>query len=317
ATNDPLARNLPPVYRAQNGSSFYRTPDQTVVVEKPGYGAVVINKEISWGNVVLIGHNYLDTNAEQNQLLANAVFTLPSPRDTLQIFPEDLFDIAGPQGGPFAPDQKTYTLANISASPLPWQITQAPTWLDFDYTSGTLDPGSSVTITAFVNSNATLLSKNTYSEFFTIKNIATGTTQNRLTSIHVASKYILAYTEFADTSYDNTYLHTLEAIRSINPDFAVCELDDYTKLESDLSQYNVILIPQQKFADNTQLIAIGAAWKTKLTNYIEHGGILIQCNTDDKFGILTGAGLMDISAGVRCNDSNLFVTDPQNPINQF
>ncbi|MCP4707130.1 MAG: hypothetical protein GY869_00775, partial [Planctomycetes bacterium] len=315
AGQNPIAWGLPSFYRAQQGSSTYQTSEQTVVVAKPNIGAVVINKEISWGNVVLIGHNFQDSHVIQNRLLSNAVYNLPAGRDSLQISPPSPFSSFGPQGGPFNPGRQSYTLTNIGSTPLPWQITYAASWLDFDVTSGTLDPGAAIVINAFINHNANLLPLGAHTGQFTIKNLNTNATQNRSSTIQVAAKYILAYTEFADASYNQTYQKTLEALRSVNPDFAVIELNDYAQLESDLSKFDALLIPLQKFADNQQLNAIGAAWKPILTNYIEQGGILIQCDSDNKFGILTGAGLMDISAGVNSTSSTLFVTDPDDPIN--
>ena len=317
ATDDPLAQNLPAVYRALQNSSFYQTSEQTAVVEKPGYGAVVINKEISWGNVVLIGHSYQETNYSQNLLINNAVFNLPSSRDSLQITPRDACHSAGPRGGPFYPAQRPYTLTNIGFTPVSWQISSAPAWLDFDVIAGTLSPDSCTIITVSVNADANLLPTGIYSGAFNIQNLSTGASQVRSVELVVTDTYILTYTEFADNSYRGSYPNTLAAIRSNNPNFAVKELNDYTQLESDLSRYQALLIPQQKFADHAQLLTVGAAWESTLIQYIEHGGILIQCDANQKYGILTGAGLMDISAGVNSTLSTLFVTDPEDPINSL
>jgi len=71
------------------------------------------------------------------------------------VTPDDGFSAAGPQGGPFDPESKTYTITNNSAASLDWSVTANPTaaWLTLTPSSGTLAGGASATMTASFNDN--------------------------------------------------------------------------------------------------------------------------------------------------------------------
>ena len=82
--NNPLVKAFTSTnYTATSYCSHYNTPEPDVVVNRPGYGPVVINRRLGLGHVVLIGHDYYASNSDQDRLLGNAVFFLPAQRSAL------------------------------------------------------------------------------------------------------------------------------------------------------------------------------------------------------------------------------------------
>ncbi|HOB75626.1 MAG TPA: hypothetical protein PKG54_14005 [Phycisphaerae bacterium] len=76
--------------------------------------------------------------------------------------------INGDQGGPFTPSTFTFGVVNVAAVGSYWSVTQAPSWLDLEMTSGYLAPGEHISLTATVNDQALALPPGTHTEDFTI-----------------------------------------------------------------------------------------------------------------------------------------------------
>ncbi|HNY26473.1 MAG TPA: S8 family serine peptidase, partial [Candidatus Sumerlaeota bacterium] len=73
--------------------------------------------------------------------------TLTIVSDSIRIAPTDLRSFSGALGGPFSPTSATYVMSNAStASSFDYTITSDGEWLDISPASGTLAPGSSVTV---------------------------------------------------------------------------------------------------------------------------------------------------------------------------
>ena len=77
---------------------------------------VVINKVIGLGHVVLIGHDYYESNPDADKILSNAVFKLPVIYDNLRLIPTVGFTATGKEGGPFTPSSQIYQLNNRGES---------------------------------------------------------------------------------------------------------------------------------------------------------------------------------------------------------
>ena len=60
----------------------------------------------------------------------------------LAVYPPDPFQAFGPEGGPFLPNVKTYTLVNIGGESLDWALTSAETWVSMSGTAGTIGAGN-------------------------------------------------------------------------------------------------------------------------------------------------------------------------------
>lgn len=82
----------------------------------------------------------------------------------LYVAPSSGFIASGPQGGPFDPTSKDYTLRNTGQQPLEWQVrlSQTADWLTIEPASGTLASGAQTTVRVSINANARNLYPNLY-----------------------------------------------------------------------------------------------------------------------------------------------------------
>jgi len=62
-----------------------------------------------------------------------------------------------------------------------------------------------------------------------------------------------------------------------------------------LPTHQILLIPEQENSNLPQLFDIGIAWAPILQDFVSAGGAVIQCDYGKRYGILTGAGLMNIT----------------------
>jgi hypothetical protein len=87
------------------------------------------------------------------------------PAPVLSVTPVGGLTSIGPEGGPFNPDSREYTVSNVGAATLYWSATKTQPWLSLSApTSGTLEPGESTTVTVSVNSAAAELDIGTHSD---------------------------------------------------------------------------------------------------------------------------------------------------------
>ena len=94
--------------------------------------------------------------------------------DDMQVTPSEAFQSSGEQGGPFAPTEKTYTLANTGDSPVAWTVTVTEPWLNVEPASGTLLPSESVLVTVSLTAQANTLEPDEYDDLITFTNITSG-----------------------------------------------------------------------------------------------------------------------------------------------
>jgi|GEM_PF-574380 len=184
---DPVTQGVSPTYTALSGSATYTTTEQNVVVERYGSstGPVVINKQMGLGHVVLIGHDYFSSNPDQDRIVGNAVFNLPTIRDNLQVYPGSNFSASGIVGGPFDPLCMTYTLTNTDAGTINWSALSTQPWINVSPSSGTLASGASVTVDVCFNSAANALSVGNYDDTITFTNDTSGINQVRTVALDV------------------------------------------------------------------------------------------------------------------------------------
>lgn len=113
----------------------------------------------------------------------------PPTAGELRVSPTDRYATIGPQGGPFSPGSKVYTLTNILDKPLDWSMSGAPAWIDASPASGTLAGGGSVDVTVAVNTQAGELAPGVYDRLLTFNNLSNGLgTTTRLTRVTVLRK---------------------------------------------------------------------------------------------------------------------------------
>jgi subtilisin family serine protease len=94
------------------------------------------------------------------------------PAGVLSVSPSDAFTSSGPQGGPFTPDSKTYTLQNTGGWPITFAVNQTFTWIWLTPNYGTLAPGASTNLVLTVHGGT--LTAGTYSNAVTISNLTNG-----------------------------------------------------------------------------------------------------------------------------------------------
>ncbi len=92
----------------------------------------------------------------------------------LQVTPIDRFDSSGPQGGPFNPLSKTYTLSNTGVSSINWTASKGQNWVNLSSTSGTISPGGSTQVVVSINSSANSLTSGNYVDTVTFTNTTDG-----------------------------------------------------------------------------------------------------------------------------------------------
>ena len=314
APADPIVQGVSSSYYAEYASSYYNTTETEMVVELTGSGPVVINKEIGLGNVVLIGHDYYYSNSDQDLIIGNAVFNLPSMKDDLIVIPHRDLTSWGDEGGPFDPCLMEYALENIGDTSLNWTAGAGESWLDVTPGNGTLDPGEYITVAVCINANADTLPPGVYSDVVTFTNTTSGESKTRDVTVKVAPKKILSYIQYTNTSRE--YPNTLAGIDSVSTNYVITELDDYTQLDSMLPGHDVLLIPEQQNTNLSQLETIGTAWSSTIQDFAFNGGVVIQCDSYSKYGILTGASLMNISSSGNCQYNYVCIIDPDDPVVQ-
>jgi len=101
-----------------------------------------------------------------------------SVQPTLALFPDEAFVIAGPEGGPYFPQSKTYLLSNAGEEPLEWSARTSHPSIAILPPAGTLDAGESVIATTSV-SVVNGLPPGQYEARLIFRNESTGTEQEQ------------------------------------------------------------------------------------------------------------------------------------------
>ena len=128
---------------------------------------------------------------------------------------------------------------------------------------------------------------------------------------------ILVYTQYADDSRELP--NTMQAINdSYGTDYYYEDLTDYTSLNTNLTGHNILLIPEQEGAADSQLKIIGNAWANNLSNFVNNGGIVILLDHNGGNGgtyhIYNASGLMDIDGAMDITDVNVSLVDGNDPL---
>jgi hypothetical protein len=106
----------------------------------------------------------LNNSIPQMTLGAFQVSISVATAGALEVTPIGDFSSSGTVGGPFSPSSITYTLANRSDTALDWSASKTADWLDLSVASGTLDPGTSTTLTVSLNAQAGSLAIGSYGD---------------------------------------------------------------------------------------------------------------------------------------------------------
>jgi hypothetical protein len=127
--------------------------------------------------------------------------------DDLQISPDADFVASGPEGGPFTPDSKVYTLTNIGPDPIDWTATKTATWLDLSDTGGSLASGAFVEVEVSINADANSLEMGIHPNTVNFTNTTSGLGQtcNVILRIGIPDYFTEIFTS-SDNDLDNQTL---------------------------------------------------------------------------------------------------------------
>ena len=103
--------------------------------------------------------------------------------DDLAVLPSTDFTPVGPEGGPFTPSGKTYTLRNNGPAPLDWTASVTSPWLDLSAEGGTLNPGTSTPVVVSLNASADSLPGGLHTDTVTFTNLSKGKGATRLRAV--------------------------------------------------------------------------------------------------------------------------------------
>jgi len=103
----------------------------------------------------------------------------------LDISPTGDFLPSGPEGGPFTPSSRTYTLTNTGTTALDWSASATEPWLDVTPAGGMLNGGGSTMVQVALNANANGLAPGTHTDTVTFTDTTSGTDQTRGVSLEV------------------------------------------------------------------------------------------------------------------------------------
>lgn len=121
--------------------------------------------------------------------------------DDLGISPTGAVVLSGTIGGPFKPATTSYTLTNSGAAALSWSASANVAWLDLTPSTGTITPGSSVTISLSPNLAANALATGNYPALVSLTNTTSGIAQIRSLELDVQP---FTATIFSDTFESGT-----------------------------------------------------------------------------------------------------------------
>lgn len=109
------------------------------------------------------------------------------PEDAILVSPQEAYQAAGDQGGPFVPPVKTYTLTNFSleGDRVDWLIHPVVDWLAVDPVSGGIEWGESVEVAVSLKARAEELPPGGYEDYLHFENLASGYIHSRQVYLEV------------------------------------------------------------------------------------------------------------------------------------
>ncbi|MHC4742810.1 MAG: S8 family serine peptidase [Planctomycetota bacterium] len=238
----------------------------------------------------------------------------PVPPDDLQITPSEDFVSTGNEGGPFDPLSTDYVLYNAGSAPFNWSVEPNVPWLDVNTSTGNLPADTDATVTISINAHANILPQGEHVGPVSFTNLTSGVVQKRFVRLMIGIRRVLVYTQYADTSIGGEYDNTMKAVDSAGTFFSVTVMTDSNQLSSMLPMHQILLIPEQERATLGELFGIGTEWAPILQDFITQGGAIVHCDYDQKYGILTGSGLMNITTSSDFSRQDVNVVAPDNPI---
>jgi Peptidase family C25/Propeptide_C25 len=113
---------------------------------------------------------------EMYNLMGDPTLYIPEPGGgvDMRVSPYGDFACEGLSGGPFVPDEKTYTIENTSDVPLQYQVTVDANWLGVDAPTGTIAAGNTAQVVVSLNGQAYNLGNGEYTGVISFVNQTSG-----------------------------------------------------------------------------------------------------------------------------------------------
>jgi len=124
----------------------------------------------SYGDTV----TFTNTTSGTGSATRPVTLTVLAPPGSLAVSPAEGLDSAGPEGGPFVPVSRAYTLQNTGGSRLSWTASKSQPWTSLSAASGTLDPGETAMVTVSITAAAEALPIGDYGDAVSFHNATTG-----------------------------------------------------------------------------------------------------------------------------------------------
>ncbi len=126
----------------------------------PAYGIAYMTIQINTqANSFAVGSytgtvTFVNTSNDQGNTARDVLLTVV-PAGVMSVSPTDAFTSSGPQGGPFTPPSKTYTVSNTGGWPIYWSVGYGVSWFTVSPTYGQLAAGASTNVVVTITANST------------------------------------------------------------------------------------------------------------------------------------------------------------------
>jgi hypothetical protein len=132
----------------------------------------------------------------------------------MSVTPSSALNVTGPEGGPFSPLSRQYTLFNYGNETISWEATADETWVSFSDGSGSIEPGFSAEVTAFLDGdvlNALAWSEEPYEALIQFNNLTNecGNQSSRIIVFIEAPSMQVSFEQF-----DGDFEYPVEALAS-------------------------------------------------------------------------------------------------------
>ena len=143
----------------------------------------------------------------------------------LRVSPTSSLIAEGPEGGPFAPTSKIYTLSNLADYAIDYTVAleNGESWLDLTGTlSGTLNPGETTDVTVALNSAADTLPIGAYSDSLIFTNLTDGIGDTTRAIDLEVGRYVFHSADVPQAINDNT---TISSTLDVADHFCIADVD--------------------------------------------------------------------------------------------
>jgi subtilisin-like proprotein convertase family protein len=143
----------------------------------------------------------------------------------LRVTPSSGLIAEGPEGGPFAPTSKVYTLSNLADYPIDYTVAlqNGESWLDLTGSlGGSLNPGATADVTVALNAGADTLPIGAFGDTVVFTNLTDGIgNTTRLVSLEVG-RYVYHSADVPQAINDNS---TITSTLEVGDHFCIADVD--------------------------------------------------------------------------------------------